>query len=158
MLKIASLALIVVCIGVQTSAGQEFVRYENRADIGSVRVTEPGAYVFRSIDEWEAFFWDNYKNPNGLRPQPLPPLPAIDFQKKLLIGVFWGPRSGCRGNAFAAERIRYVESKGDRLIVDIGPIGDLGLCRRISFPMQLIEIPRIAEEVVFTGVDPSERP
>ena len=111
-----------------------------------------------SVDEWKAFFWANYKNQHGLRPQPLPPLPRVDFKKKLLIGVFWGPRSGCKTNNNHVERIRSVEIKDDRLIIDIGPIGDLGLCRAMSNPMQLIEVPRITEEVVFTGVDPAKRP
>ena len=158
MLKVTFIVLIVLGCAVQASAGQDFVRYENRDDITSISVSEPGAHVFESVDEWKAFFWANYKNPHGLRPQPLPLLPRVDFKKKLLIGVFWGPRSGCKTNNNHVERIRYVERKGDRLIVDIGPIGDLGLCRAMSNPMQLIEVPSITEEVVFTGVDPAKRP
>ena len=105
--------------------------------------------MFRSAEEWEAFWFENHENVYQRR--PIPSAPLVDFGSRMLVGVFWGAAGGCRSNTTAVVVVESVERSGDDLVVEVGPLPDFGICRAISFPVQVIEVPLLNGEVTVSG-------
>ncbi|HEX8386100.1 MAG TPA: hypothetical protein VF576_07950, partial [Rubricoccaceae bacterium] len=109
--------------------------------------------MFRSVAEWGTFWIENHEN--RYQQLPTPPVPAVDFGGRMLVGVFWGPQGGCATNATPVQVVEHVDRTGESLTVEVGPLGDLGVCRAVSWPVQIVEVPRVEGEVSFSGRVPT---
>ncbi|PAP78411.1 hypothetical protein BSZ37_19275 [Rubrivirga marina] len=80
-------------------------------------------------------------------------VPTIDFDRQTVLGVFYGGsfHAGCRGNVETIEGIRLA---GDALIVEVGPLPDLGPCRAIVYPSDMVVVNARATSVRFVGAVP----
>lgn len=126
----------------------EPIAFSDVPEAERLRVQISGTTVLRGSWEWERF-WQSHVNgygPDGQPPRP----PEIDFSRHMVVGVFWGGsiHGGCHNYARA---IRRVEAVGDGLVVYVGPLPDLGQCRMIVHPIQVIVVPRVGGEVRFVG-------
>ncbi len=95
-------------------------------------VPQRAGRVFRSRDEW-AMFWSGYRRDTR-------ELPEIDFNRKTVIGAFWGKHSGC-GN-YHPTFIPSVGTSGDTVYVQVNfpKRGNFGGCDAEITPMHLISI------------------
>lgn len=120
-----------------------------------VRVYEAQTRVFRDSLAW-AQFWNEHVTLRDQNLELYPP-PSVDFERRVIIGVYWGSYYvGCR----AIDRIDAIEGiydAADRIVVDIGPVPDLGPCRAKVYPTQVVSIPRPDKPVAFTGKVPEQR-
>lgn len=121
----------------------EVVAYDDVYEAESWFVTDPGSRTFRDAADWEAFWTD----------QGVGPAPVVDFGSSIVVAIFWGDR-GYAGCQDYAEAIRRIELHEQMLLVDIGPLPDLGACERIVRPLQVVTVPVTGEPVVFTGEFP----
>jgi len=121
----------------------EMVAFTNVPEAEALFVVDPGSKTFRNADDWEAF-WAAH----GYGPAPV-----VDFAGSIVVAVFWGDR-GYSGCTDYAEAIRRIERHEQMLLVDIGPLPDLGACERIVRPVQVVTVPVIDEPVVYSGEFP----
>jgi len=77
----------------------------------------------------------------------------VDFTRQLVVGVFYGGsfHGGCGGDVDVVEAVR---TDGDALVVQIGPLPDLGPCRAIVHPAEMVVIDATAGRVRFVGEVP----
>ena len=119
------------------------------------RVYEAQTRVFRDSLTW-AQFWNEHVTLHDQNHELYPP-PSVDFDRRIIIGVYWGHfYSGCR-TISRIEAIEGIYDAGDRIVVDIGPVPDLGVCRLVIWPTQVVSIPRPDKPVEFTGKVPEQR-
>ena len=80
-------------------------------------------------------------------------VPDIDFERQMIVGVFYGGsfHAGCRADV---ETIETVRVQGDVLVVEVGPLPDLGPCRGIVYPAEMVVVDAQADEVQFVGAVP----
>jgi len=78
------------------------------------------------------------------------PLPDVDFERQLVVGVFYGGslHYGCGG---PIEVVRAVRASGDALVVEIGPLPDLGPCRGNVYPAEMVVVDAASRDVRFVG-------
>jgi hypothetical protein len=120
-----------------------------------VQVYEAQTRVFRDSTSW-ARFWNEHINIFDENHDPYPP-PSVDFDRRIIIGVYWGAfYVGCRVT-YRIEAIEGIYDAEDRIVVDIGPVPDLGPCRAKVYPTQVVTIPRPDKPVEFTGKVPKQR-
>lgn len=120
-----------------------------------VRVYEAQTRVFRDSATW-AQFWNKHVMVRDQNFELYPP-PSIDFNRRIIIGVYWGYLyGGCRVT-HRIEAIEGIYDAGDRIVVDVGPVPDLGPCRTMLLPTQVVSIPRPDKPVEFTGKVPEQR-
>ena len=83
----------------------------------------------------------------------LAPVPDMDFERQLVVGVFYGGsfHAGCSGDAEVVEAVR---SEGDRLVVEVGPLPDLGPCRGVVYPAEMVVVDATSSDVRFVGEVP----
>ena len=133
----------------------ESISYEWVERGHGVQVHEAQTQVFRDNLTW-AQFWDEYVTLRDQNHELYPP-PSVDFDRRIIIGVYWGYfYTGCR----AIDRIEAIEGiydTGDRIVVDIGSVPDLGVCRTMVLPTQVVSIPLTDKPVEFTGKVPEQR-
>lgn len=131
--------------------------YLNRTYLAHVRILQPGTVVLQTAEDLEAFWTAHHENNFKIPPEPPTRVPYVDFRRNMLIGVFWGARSGCRSGSAFVDRIGSVAHENDGLMVEVRELGSLGRCRAWSWPVQFIEVSRVPGGVVFTGVAPDKR-
>ena len=106
-------------------------------------VEEARQVVVRTPEEWKAL-WKAHA--------PGQPMPAVDFTKSMVIGVFVGSRS----TAGYRATITAIESEGANVVVtyreDRPGARDI-LAQMITFPHHLVRVERIAGEVKFTRAE-----
>lgn len=127
--------------------------------------TEPSKIVFRNVEGYEKFFvpgagtavikddstwlryWRDYWNVYSDTGK-VPP-PTIDFNKAMVVAVFYGAKYG--GCSNKVEVIKDVRLDKNYIRVQLGSLPFLGLCRRVVAPIQMVEIPKSTRQVVFAG-------
>ena len=110
-------------------------------------VMEPRTEVVRSREEMDALWMELYPGRDGG-----PAIPVdFDFSERMLAMIFWGRTGGCSPYVEAVDR---VTSGPGRIFVFVGPLPDLGLCRAIIFPVQVISLPQDERPVAFVGREP----
>lgn len=116
-----------------------------------------GTTLIRSEDQWQTFWRQHHRSiqdDDGRNLNATPP--AVDFTRQVVVGVFYGgsPNAGCTDDA---DSIRRVSLEGRTLHVEVGPISDLGVCRMVVSPVQLVAVD-VAPEAIsrqrFTGEVP----
>lgn len=139
----------------ETGPSGEPISYEWVRRGHGVQVYEAQTRVFRDSAAW-AQFWNEHVNLYDQNHAVYPP-PSVDFDRRIIIGVYWGHfYAGCRVT-YRIEAIKGIYDAGDRIVVDIGSVPDLGPCRAMVLPTQVVTIPRSGKPVEFTGEVPEQR-
>lgn len=157
-LKLAALllcsVLLIACdwLPGQTEDEGDPIDFEDVESAERLDVQQAQTVVFRSEAGWETF-WYEHVNSYGSEGNKTPP-PPIDFESRMLIGVFWGEGySGCSNYVQAIEGVKERES---RIEVEVGELPDLGACRAFVYPLQVIKMKRSDQSVRFIGKVPAE--
>ena len=116
--------------------------FDNIEESEFLAVTEADARVFLDEDTWKAFWTDHSEEE----------APDVDFAQEMTIALFWG--GGYSGCVNRAEAIREVREGDSRVVVEVGPLGDLGDCDMVVLPNQVIRLARVDKPVVFDGEVP----
>ena len=106
-------------------------------------IEEARQIVVRTPDEWKALWKEHAASQ---------PMPAVDFAKSMVIGVFLGSRS----TAGYRVTITGIESAGGGVVVtyreDRPGARDI-LAQVITFPHHLVRVERVAGEVKFVRAE-----
>lgn len=141
------LILIPVAFACSSSVEYDRIEYETPQIMAHLlKVEEPGGYVFTNRSDWISF-WDEHVSEFAGDTEP----PEFDFTNNNLAGIFWPVTSGC---FHEVEAIQSVENRPQYIAVKVGPLPDLGACRMIVYPYQLISLPDLNKPVHFTGQVP----
>ena len=134
----SSLLLLAACddSDIMTSPSDRLA-FEAVESAEALAIQEPGTAVFRDSTTWQEFWKRNTSHCS------LCPLPEIDFDNKLVIGLFWGVRSGCSNSV---EFIRAISQSATSIDVHVDPF-IAELCEAIVYPLQLVTIDRFAARV-----------
>jgi len=139
----------------KSTASGEPVSYESVTRGHGVQVYEAQTRVFRDSLAWTQF-WNEHVTLRDQNHELYPP-PSVDFDRQIIIGVYWGYYySGCRVTS-RVDAINGIYDTGDRIVVSIGPVPDLGACRTMVLPTQVVSIPRSDKTVKFAGKIPEQR-
>jgi len=123
----------------------QFIPFEPLLNYQLFAVPDAGTRVIRSEAEWLEFcnnFWSE-----GIRA----PIPYIDFDQKILLGLFWGGNCKYSGCTNASPSIEFILRSAGQISVRIGPLSNLGPCDMCVMPIYMVTIPRTDLPVVFTG-------
>ena len=110
---------------------------------GQSNIEAPRQVVVRTPEEWKTL-WRAHA--------PDQPMPAVDFTRSMVIGVFLGARNSGGHKA----TIIGIESDGSTLTVSYRedrPGPDTIVTQVITFPHHLVRVERTAGKVKFTPVD-----
>jgi hypothetical protein len=137
------------CTEENPNAGSQFfpLIFQDIPAAGALRVQQPMTAVFRDQASWNDFWQANAPGGGSA--------PVADFNREMLIAVFWGVQpAGCTNfvNAIEAVGLRFegVNSVG-AVEVQVGPLPPLGSCATTVFPVQVVSTDRSGAQVVFVG-------
>lgn len=138
--------------GDSTPSGEP-VTYDQVEKAGGLHVRNAQTRVFRDSAEW-ATFWNEHVSAFDENHDLISP-PSVDFDRRKVVAVFWGCHYvGCRGSVNA---INGIYEQDDQIRVDIGSLPDLGPCRAVQLPLQVVSIPDTERPIEFTGEIPDQR-
>ena len=127
--------LLVSCValwltGCDVFFSDEPVPYADLDEVAVLQVQIDGTTVIRSRSEWD-MFWQQHKHSGG------PSAPEVDFERQVVLGVFYGGslHAGCRSEV---DVVAAVRRDGDALEVLVGPLPDLGPCRAVMHPLDVV--------------------
>lgn len=142
--RLSILVSLIILAGCDFIAPAEPVSFTDVEEAVTVRVS--GTTVIHSESEWNAF-WEQH----GRSSSP----PEVNFKQQMVVGVFWGGsfHAGCRSEVDAIESVRR---DGNVLEVEVGPLPDLGPCRAVAYPFDLIIVNARARRVRFEGKVPGQ--
>lgn len=147
-LALAAFALactLPACDAADDGALVSFVPVENAS---ALRVESSGTTVFTDAAAWAAF-WRAHVNAWDGAGVPLP-VPEVDFARRTVVAVFWGGElhTGCTSDV---DVFRDVREEDGALRVRVTALPDLGVCRAIVHPLQVIAVERAGQRVRFEG-------
>lgn len=116
------------------------IEFENLDIARYITPGEEGATVIRNLAEWDYFLSKHYYGDMVIEP-------PVNFEEKTIIAVYWG--CGYSGCANITESIKSVRLKPNVVVVDVGPVSDLGSCEMVVCPIQMVVIDRIDAPVSF---------
>lgn len=141
-------SLLVGCDLISSSEfSGEPVSFSNVERGENLRVRISGTTVIRSGADWKTF-WKKHGGEGSV--------PTVDFNRQTVLGIFYGGslHGGCRSRV---DVIREVRQEGETLSVDVGKLPDLGPCRMVVYPIDVVAVevaPSQALEVDFRGQVP----
>jgi hypothetical protein len=102
-----------------------------------------GNFVIRSKDDWKRM----WRSVSG-NVWPLPPMPAVDFDRQMIIAVY-------RRGMTLQDRVLVdqVKTRGKDYLVSVvmmTPDTKCGAARRITFPCRLVAVPRTSGKIKIT--------
>ncbi len=131
----------------------EPVSYEQVEKAGGLHVRKAQTRVFRDSASWIQF-WNKHVSAFDENHELISP-PSVDFDRREIVAVFWGCfYGGCRRSVNAIEGIYNA---GNQIEVSIGSLPDLGACRMVQLPLQVVSIPESEKPIDFTGKIPEQR-
>lgn len=131
----------------------EPVSYDQVEKASGLHVRKAQTRVFRDSADW-ATFWNEHISLFDENHQLYPPTP-VNFNRRIVVAVFWGCHYvGCRDSVNAIDGIYEVD---DQVKVRIGSLPDLGPCRAIQLPVQVVTIPRTEKPIEFISKVPEQR-
>jgi hypothetical protein len=145
-LVLAAAALFAACAaagpsgGGETSAEQPFETVVAQSHSG---LEEPRREVIRDEASW-ARLWGEIQA--GVTPRP--PLPAVDFERHMLIAVALGTR---RSGGFGIK-VQGVASRGDTLevsVLETCPAPGAMVIMALTQPLEVVRVPRLPQEPTF---------
>ena len=106
-------------------------------------IDEPRQVTVRSAAEWGALWKEN-----GARA----PLPAVDFSREMVVGVFVGTRPTA---GYGVEIVRAIGNSSSLIVeyVETAPSRDTITAQVLTAPYHLAAIPKRDGTVVFKKVD-----
>ena len=137
---VAAMILLVVSLAGGALAPVSFTTISQSEQSG---VEEPRQVVLRTPEEWTAL-WKEHA--------PGQPMPAVDFTKSMVIGVFLGSRN----TAGYRVTITGIERDAASTVVtyrEVRPGARDILAQVLTFPHHLVRVERIAGEVTFTRAE-----
>jgi hypothetical protein len=98
-----------------------------------LRVSENVVAVINSESEWADFL-------NRHIPYPVMiPASGVDFNRHSVVGIYFGGQ--VFGGCFSyVDVVRSAQASGSTVVLDVAPVPDLGACRAIQHPYQVIAI------------------
>ena len=138
------LSLVMAAAGCDMLVPNEPVSYTDLDEVAALRVQINGTTVIR--DRWE---WDRFWQQHGGGADA----PDVDFERQVVLGVFYGGslHAGCHSEVDVVAAVRH---EGDALEILVGPLPDLGPCRAVVYPLDIVvaEVPAWDIRTVrFTG-------
>lgn len=131
----------------------EPVSYRWVENAEGLHVREAQTRVFRDSAEW-GMFWNKHISLFDENYELYPP-ESVNFNHHTVVAVFWGCQYvGCRNSVNAIDGI--YESDG-QIEVELDPLPDLGPCRTVQLPLQVVTIPHSEKPIDFTGKIPEQR-
>jgi hypothetical protein len=150
---LASILALAGCDQLGTEQEETFVvapvAFTNFEDVESLTRGNTGVAVLRDQAALDEFFEDH-------SPEDDPAAaPAFDFDRQMLLAVFWGTGySGCANRVEAIETVllrTFFDGRNPQLEVRVGPLPDLGPCDAEVFPIQIVAVEPNDETVLFGG-------
>jgi hypothetical protein len=141
-----SLVLLAV-VGPFASPMREPVPFTTVARGQQSAVEERREVVVRTAAEWKAL-WKEHS--------PDEPLPKVDFEKSIVVGVF----TGMRPTGGYAVEITAIDRDGEGLVVswrETKPAADAMLSQMLTFPFHLVSTGRVAGKVDFKAPTAANR-
>ena len=136
----ATVILLAVNLAGNALAPVPFTTISQNGDSG---IEESRQVVVRTAEAWKAL-WKEHA--------PGQPMPAVDFTKSMVVGVFLGSRN----TAGYSVAITGIERDGSNAAVtyreDRPGAGDI-LAQVITFPHHLVRVERVAWDVKFARAD-----
>ena len=136
----AAAVLLAVCLAGNALAPVPFTTISQSGNSG---IEESRQAVVRTAEAWKAL-WKEHA--------PGQPMPAVDFTRSMVVGVFLGSRN----TAGYSVAITGIERDGSAAVVTYRETrpgaGDM-LAQVITFPHHLVRVERIAGDVTFTRAD-----
>ena len=142
-----SVTLLISCHRTDYRNGETLL-FQDITEAASLKVYDAQTAVFESEDSWEDFWEENVPGIGSADKRPPPP--AVNFDENILIAVFWGG-NGYGGCTSYAKAIQKVKSSNAMVSVHVGKLPDLGPCRMIVHPLQVIKVESTGLAVVFKG-------
>ena len=126
-----------------------YVVFENVENYGNFCVEENGTSVITSdlgwMDLWERY-WNVYDGQGNKTPPP-----EVNFDKEMVIGVFWGGYCAYSGCTNESPSIESVWIENDTLWIKVGELKNLGPCDMCVCPLHLIQTQKLDMPVRFVG-------
>ena len=106
-------------------------------------IDQPRQVTVRSAAEWGALWKENGANP---------PLPAVDFSREMVVGVFVGTRPTA---GYGVEIVRAIGNSSTLVVeyVETTPSRGTITAQILTAPYHLVAIPKRDGTVVFKKVD-----
>jgi len=106
-------------------------------------IDQPRQVTVRSAAEWGALWKENGANA---------PLPAVDFSREMVVGVFVGTRSTA---GYGVEIVRAIGNSSTLVVeyVETAPSRDTITAQVLTAPYHLAAIPKRDGTVMFKKVD-----
>ena len=108
-------------------------------------VPEVKTAVFRTETQWRDFWNRRVAMEGGMKPPP----PSVDFGRQMVVGLFWGQRSGCSTTVEAVQKV--TEETGGTVVVRVDDWTDGSICQALVQTRQVIRTKKTAGPVRFTG-------
>ncbi|MBC8402578.1 MAG: hypothetical protein H8E14_13910 [Candidatus Marinimicrobia bacterium] len=106
-------------------------------DHGCFQIPDAGTQVIRTDSVWTTV-WDNYWDCyDGLGNKT--PVPEINFQNNMVLGVYWGDNCRYSGCSNMSESIQDIYLLNDTIYVFVGELQSLGLCAACVEPLHLVK-------------------
>jgi hypothetical protein len=106
-------------------------------------IDSPRQVAVRSAEEWGALWKENGAGA---------PLPAVDFSREMVVGVFLGSRPT---SGYGVEIVRAIGNSGALVVeyVETRPSRDVIVAQILTAPYHLVSIPTHEGMVTFKKVD-----
>ena len=125
------------------------ITFESVKDYGFFAVADKGTIIINTESEW-LIFWNLYWNLfDGSGNKILPP--PINFEEKMVIGVFWGGSCKYSGCFSESPSIQSINRIGDTLFVSVGDLVDFGLCEMCIAPIHMVQLESLSFPIKFIG-------
>jgi hypothetical protein len=145
--KLLPIAVLAGCVlaGCGVFGSDEAVPFSDFEQADALYVPVARTAVIKDQPSWVAF-WQQH----GGEAQ----VPPVDFERQTVFGVFYGQQGGCTSKVDVVRSIHHGRSA---LEVAVGPLPDLGLCRAIVYPLDVVVAdvpPSQVHKVTFVGKMP----
>ena len=128
----------------ENSEGQS-LSFQNIEGARRLDVPESKTAVFRTETRWRGFWNRRVATKSGVKPPP----PSVDFDTQTVVGLFWGPGSGCNS---MVDAIQKITGKADgTVVVQIEDWTDGSICTALVQPRQVIRMKKASGPVKFEG-------
>jgi len=145
LLLISFFFLLTACDLIRDDSEDQPLSFEQIEEARRLDVPEAKTVVIRTEAGWEDFWNRRIAVPEGSgRLSP----PSVDFDTKMVIGLFWGERSGCSSTVNAVQKI--TEKVGG-IVVQVEDWTGGAICQALVQPRQVIQTKKAPKQVEFEG-------
>lgn len=134
-LLIAAIVAVAFSCSPTRNAGTP-VMFTDIPEANSFRIPSSGNAVIRDSAVWRNL-WNSYWNAYDSSGAKTPP-PAIDFDRYMVIGVFWG--EGYTGCSNHVDAIFHIGALAGHIEVWVKTLPDPGNCQLQVYPLQMVTV------------------